>query len=150
MAELWTGIEIEGRFAGIPSLFVRKTTRGRFDMILAVCRKHNLGHVWLCKETVEKWELAQFLLDNDLVVSVETTPDELDSRMYPFRRDNKSRLVVTLDLPPGWFQNLLLIRLNDEIRLSFGEFYSIGFAQQNAWFTREEDYQNDIELDYPQ
>jgi hypothetical protein len=113
----WTGVEVEGRLTGTPTLFV-----GRLDgvahcrAIEALVESHAIGHVYLNPQSFEHigWGLARALVRSVPIVTL-----ALDRALYNALPDDLFKachivLIVPVDRRP---------KPTDEIRLDLGPYH---------------------------
>jgi hypothetical protein len=90
----WSGIEVEGRFAGLPTLFVRNARPHHVTAILARVEPHLYLNPEI--EPAVRDTLAQRAMRQGKVVTLCLRPDQLAAFSTDYRPQN---LTVVFDLP---------------------------------------------------
>lgn len=133
---VWTGVEVEGRLVGMPTLFIRDIPPG-VDIAPALAAYR---HVWLCEEYVRKhgYALAEELSKAGVLVSIELREDMLND--VPFYVQRTCHLVLAVLVSP---ETATVLKPTDTVRLDadVADVYTMTFGQ--VQHTTPDDYRYD-------
>lgn len=131
---VWDGVEVEGRLAGVRTLFLWAMPDG-FDP--AIVRDY--PHVYFCPAWLDQHGNA--LIDDALqhaVVTVELRPDQLP--VLTLSQRHRCHLMLTLDIPEDVFYAL---KPTDTVKLEGGPFRTRSFIVKTGLTSNPTHYQSD-------
>lgn len=139
---VWAGTEVEGFHIGLETLFLYAPPEPQ-ELVAVGATMHRYPHVYFALPWIAKrgWEDVRHALKGSPCVTVEVpwgardVPEDLQG-------DKRIHWMVVIPVR-AWPELAFFPDTGVELRLTAGEFYTIGLPYGKCWSTKPDDYSGD-------